>query len=273
MSRGIRIGFGQTPLTLVGASGLYGLMAAGQKSSYVTGPIQVRQSAWMSLSSYANQPYQVSLNGVQTGSLLYVLTSWPNDGGTTLPFQNWIVYDNFGGSSNPYTFIGERDDTALADSQSYAHYYLKNAGAGDYTISFYDTNSFEGGRLQYIGVWVQEIINVDTTSPLVGHSESGPTSYSGTTTDSITASLTNSANPALIVASCGSNAGTAPSAAPNAGTGWTDGGTAWNFLGDSEKWIRGENLRVTTTGTQTATFTPTGTDVYMTMMAAFKEGT
>lgn len=272
MPRGLRIGFGQTPLTLQAATGKYGMMASGQKGNYVQGPIQVRQSNWMSLSTYNFQPYNVTLNGVQTGSVLYVVTAWPNDAGTTQPFQNWIVYDNFGGSGNPYTFLGQRDDNAPVDSESYAHYYTKNVGAGDYTVSFFDTNAFESGRLQYIGVTVYEIINADTTAPLAGHSEAGPTSHAGTATDSLTGSVTTSAAPALVIASCGSNAGTAPSAAPTAGTGWTDLGSQWNFLGDSEKWIRSQSKRVTSSGAQGTTFTPTGTDVYMTMMAAFKEG-
>lgn len=236
------------------------------------GPISVRQTVWMSLATYAFQPYQVLLPGVLPGSLIYVQTAWPNDAGTTFPFSNWIVYDSNGGQGSPYTKIGERDDTAGADSESYAHYYLANSAGGDLTVSFYDTLAFEGGRLQYIGVTAHEIINANRSTPLVGHFETGPTGYSGTTLDSITGAITNTAAPALLIAGCGSNAGTAPSAAPNAGSGFTDLGAQWNFLGDSEKWIRSQCKRVTNTASQNLTFTPTGTDQYMMIAAAFKEG-
>lgn len=238
------------------------------------GPIAVRQSASMALSTYANQPYQVTLPGVLANSLIYVVTAWPNDGGTTFPFSNWIVYDSVSGIGNPYTKLGEVDDTVLADSESYAHYYQANVtGSSDYVVSFYDTLAFEGGRLQYIGVTAYEIINAVTVSALVGHAEFGPTAYSGTTTDSITGSVTNTAQPALIIASCGSNAGTAPVAAPNAGTGFTDLGAQWDFTGNgTSRWIRGESKRVTSATSQTVTFTPTGTDNYMTVVAAFRGG-
>lgn len=228
----------------------------------------------MALSTYANQPYQVTLPGVLAHSVIYVVTAWPNDNGTTFPFSNWIVYDSVSGSGSPYTFIGEVDDTALVDSESYAHYYMANvAGGGDYVVSFYDTLVFEAGRLQYIGVTAYEIVNAAAVSPLVGHAELGPTPYSGTTTDSITGAVTNSAQPALIVASCGSNAGTAPVAAPASGTGFTDLGAQWDFTGNgTSRWIRGESKRVTTATSQAITFTPTGTDNYMTVAAAFKEG-
>lgn len=243
--------------------------------SAAVGPIAVRQSASMALSTYANQPYQVTLPGVLAHSLIYVVTAWPNDSGTTFPFSNWTVYDNVGGSGSLYTKIGQVDDTVPADSESYAHWYMPNVtGNGDYTISFYDTLVFESGRLQYIGVSVYEIINAASASPLVGHAELGPTSVSGSATDAITGSVSSSAQPSLIIASCGSNAGTAPSAAPASGTGFTDEGAQWDFIGNgTSRWIRTESKRVTATGSQGLTFTPTGTDVYMTVAAAFKEGT
>lgn len=228
----------------------------------------------MALSTYANQPYQVTLPGVLSGSLIYAVVSWPNDGGTTFPFSNWIVYDSNGSQASPYSKIGEVDDTAIDDSQSYAHHFLPNSAGGDLTVSYYDTLAFEGGRLQYIGVTAFEIVNAATVSPLVGHAELGPTSISGTSTDSVTGSITNSTQPCLLIASCGSNAGTAPTAAPTAGTGFTDLGAFWDFTGNgTSRWIRSESKRVLSATSQSITFTPTGTDNYMMVVAAFKEGT
>lgn len=234
--------------------------------------IAVRQSSWFSNYTYSYQPYETTLTGVLAGSLIYAVTSWPNDTGTTLPFENFIVYDNFTTSSAPYEKLGQVNDTAMEDSQSYAHYYRKSVEGGDYTFSLFDTEEFESGRLQYMGLFVFEIINADAVSPLAGHAELGPYSVSGTTANSISGSLSVSAAPALLIGACGGNAGTAPVAAPNAGTGFTDEGAAWEFIGNgTSRWVRAQSKRITSGGTQAAHWTPTGTDVYIMTLAAFLE--
>jgi len=188
---------------------------------------------------------------VSAGSTLVVWVTW-DDTAT----KSCSVADPTNGS---YTSGPVNNDTAA--SQCLQRFYRQNVVAGSTTI----TATF-GATTDFRGIGVAEVTGAVTTGGADGSSgniQAAP----GTGTDAITtASMTNAAQPALIVACSMDVTG---SAVPAAGTGFTSNGSNASLL-----W-RVESKRLTTTSsTQAATFTAGaggGSDGYITAGFIFDE--
>jgi len=188
--------------------------------------------------------WKVTLNNVQAGSTIYVVGTWPNIA-NTYPSMN--VTDG----TNTYTLLDRYDDTPSGHWQSLGHWYAANVPAGSYTINMTPTpTTWE----DYVGIAVFEIGGV-SAAPLVAHALNFQSKLPpGSNT--VKVNLTNSASSGLLVAVSMDDYGSVAPAAPLVGNGFTDAGSLWDFLRVGNPSTRAEYALVSSTGAQTATFSP-----------------
>ena len=196
----------------------------------------------------------VTITGVTAGSTL-VATVTVDDTGSNATIS---VSD---GTS--YTPVDQ--DRETTDVQFTKNFYLPNAGAGSHTV----TATYDSSRLAR-GIVVAEIGGAATTSPLNAHNV-GEQPTPGTGTDGVTISTTNTVQPVGIY---GVSFRVPGGAAPAAGTGFTGPGggatnTFWNFTTAAQ--ARSEFKRVTTIGTQSATWTAAGNTEHSSFILVFAE--
>lgn len=189
---------------------------------------------------------------VSAGSTLVVWVTWDDTNTATCS-----VADPTNGT---YTAGSVNNDTG--DSQAFQRFFKQNVAAGSTTI----TATF-GAGVDFRGIAVAEVTGAVTTGGSDGSSGNIQASPPGTSADAITtASMTNAAQPALIVA-CSMNV--TGSTVPAAGTGFTSNGSDATLL------FRVESKRLTTTSsTQAATFTDAtggGANHYITAGFIFDE--
>ena len=139
--------------------------------------------------------------------------------------------------------------------------YLPNCESGITSV----TVTYNGGAPGALNLLIAEYSGIATTSPLIGVTSGNAQAAPGTTANAITSTGLSVASgvPAMIMGlvCVGGDGDTV------AGTGYT------GRLLSNSTWLF-EDLRATTTGTQTATATAAthgGTDSYITFTAAFKE--
>lgn len=197
----------------------------------------------------------VSISNTQAGALFDVYVGFIN---------NNIIDSITDTQGNTYTQIGSPIDMTAAGYKM-AHYYAQNIVGGSsantitVTLHFAETSK---------SVHVKEIRggvisgNPDTSA---GQTQTSPT----TSTDALTSgTATSTGQPALISGMSVEVTNTANT--PAAGTGFSSDATATNTFASVWAW-RMESNRVTSTGSQAATFTAHANTLHGTMMAVFDE--
>ena len=195
------------------------------------------------------------------GSTIYVVFTEPNccSGGDGTPVY---ITDSQG---NTYTQLDQIDD--LVASQTVVHFAAYNIKGGALTVNAtFNTNDF-------IGMVAVEISGV-TAAPLIAHKGNLQT-VSGTTANSITSgNLAGGSNPAILVAVSSNTSENSNPAAPLASTGFTSGGSFWNWNGyqgtPNAPGTTLESKVLSSPGSVAATFSPPGSDNYITVAALFQ---
>jgi hypothetical protein len=193
--------------------------------------------------------WNVILNGVLAGSTIYVVGTWPNFASN---YPTMTVTDG----ANTYTLLDRHDDLAnkmqgIQGTQSMGHWYAANVSAGNYTINMAPTTqTFE----DWVGLVAFEVAGVSST-PLDGHALNTQVSISpGTNTVNATVTSTNSSG-ILIAVTFDDIDATAPTQ-PLAGSGFTGVGPLWDFTHAGMPAAAAEYLLITSSGANTATFSP-----------------
>jgi hypothetical protein len=175
--------------------------------------------------------------------------------------------------TNTYTQLDRYDDRTtfnlgIQGTQSVGHWYAANVQAGTYTINMAPASpTFE----DWVGVVVFEITGV-SANPLDGHTLTFQSSIPlGMNTVAATVTNTNSSG-ILIAVTFDDIDATAPTS-PLPGSGLSDLGALWDFTKSGKPAARAEYSSVTSSGTQTATFSPQEggpqSPNYMTLGAVF----
>ncbi len=210
--------------------------------------------------------WNVTLNNVQAGSTIYVVSTWPNFASS---YPTMAVTDG----TNTYTQLDRYDDRTtfnlgVQGTQSVGHWYAANVQAGTYTINMAPaTPTFE----DWVGVVVFEITGV-SANPLDGHALVFQSSIPpGTNTVAATVTNTNSSG-ILIAVTFDDIDATAPTA-PLPDSTFTDLGALWDFTKGGKPAARAEYSSVSSSGAHTATFSPQEggpqSPNYMTLGAVF----
>jgi hypothetical protein len=216
--------------------------------------------------------WNVTLNGVQAGSTIYVVGTWPNFSNT---YPTMAVTDS---GSHTYTLLDRYDDKkvlmkGIQGTQSMGHWYAANVGAGSYTINMAPVpQTFE----DWVGLVAFEVAGASST-PLDGHTlnfQAGIPPGSNTVNATVT---TNNSSGILIAVTFDDIAFTAPTE-PLAGSGFTSvARPLWNFAPiptTGGPAAAAEYLLITSSGAHTATFSPQegGSQFpdYMTCAAVFQ---
>jgi hypothetical protein len=216
--------------------------------------------------------WNVTLNGVQAGSTIYVVGTWPNFSNT---YPTMAVTDS---GSHTYTLLDRYDDKkvlmkGIQGTQSMGHWYAANVGAGSYTINMAPVpQTFE----DWVGLVAFEVAGASST-PLDGHTlnfQAGIPPGSNTVNATVT---TNNSSGILIAVTFDDIAFTAPTE-PLASSGFTSvARPLWNFAPvptTGGPAAAAEYLLITSSGAHTATFSPQegGSQFpdYMTCAAVFQ---
>lgn len=178
-------------------------------------------------------------SAVIVGSTLWCAVTTHDVTGATIS-----VSDSVNGS---WTLLDSIDDSTNATRT--AHFYFPNTAAGTpvvtATLSLASTLN---------AIWISEVNGV-TGSPLDGHAGQVQASP-GSGTDAVSSSsASNTKQPGLTIGLSVDNRTVTP-VAPAAGTAFTDLGAGWNISGTGNM-ARLESKRVTSVGSQSATFTGT----------------
>jgi hypothetical protein len=215
----------------------------------------IRQSAQYTAYPGDNSTaWKVTLNGVQAGSTIYVVGTWPNFAST---YPTMAVTDS---GSNTYTLLDRYDDKTLRNlgiqgTQSMGHWYAKNVSGGSYTINMSPTpGTFE----DWVGLVAFEVAGASST-PLDGHTLNTQASVPpGTNTVSATVTTNNSSG-ILIAVTFDDVDATAPTE-PLAGSGFTGvSSPLWDFAQKPTPpgpAAGAEYAFITSSGAHTATFSP-----------------
>lgn len=171
----------------------------------------------------------------------------------------WIVTLNTGtqtvtGNSNTYTFVGS---SALTNSVCLSAYFCQNANSGATAVATSDTGAFAIYAAEYSGIATSGG-SLGSSFGTTGSFGLGANVASSGATGSITA---NAAAFAMVVDAAGIQ-----SASPNSGTFNAGTTLTWVTRAPDPTWLTGssvvdgraEDIRVTVTGTVTATFGTTG---------------
>jgi hypothetical protein len=219
----------------------------------------IRQSAqYTAYPGDNSSAWNVTLNGVQAGSTIYVVGTWPNFnriGG----YPNMAVTDS---GSHTYTMLDRYNDTTtlmqgIQGTQSMGHWYAANVGAGSYTINMAPTpQTFE----DWVGLVAFEVAGASST-PLDGHALNFQAGIApGTDTVNATVTSTNSSG-ILIAVTFDDIDATAPTE-PLAGSGFTSvARPLWHFAQSVTHPTGGpaagaEYAIITSSGAHAATFSP-----------------
>jgi hypothetical protein len=216
-----------------------------------------------------NSPaWTVTLNGVQAGSTIYVVGTWPNFSNT---YPTMGVTDS---GSNTYTLLDRYDDkTILAlgvqGSQSMGHWYAANVGAGSYTINMSPTaQTFE----DWVGLVAFEVAGVSST-PLGGHTLNFQAGVPPGT-DSVNAAATSTNSSGILIAFTFDDVDATAPTGPLAGSGLIGVGSFWDFTRLGRPAASAEYAIITSSGAHTATFSPQEAGAqapdYMTSAAIFQ---
>jgi hypothetical protein len=194
-------------------------------------------------------------NGLATGgsatTLVDTSKSWTTNQWAGKNLFNLSNVTNVTVSSNTATTLTFPSTSASASGNVYA--------VGDYVK--FTTSAFD----DYPGGVIAEVAGVVTTGGLAGHNAAIATVSGTNSATSGTAALGSS--PVMVLGfSFNDSTGTSPYE-PAAGTGFTSAGTGWqwNLSGPT---IRMEYENVANPGTKAATFTPSGSDNFVTFMVA-----
>jgi hypothetical protein len=191
--------------------------------------------------------WNVTLNNVQTGSTIYVVSTWPNFASN---YPTMAVMDG----TNTYTQLDRYDDrttfnSGIQGTQSVGHWYAANVQAGTYTINMAPASpTFE----DWVGVVVFEITGV-SANPLDGHAlviQSGIPPG----TNTVTATVTNTNSSGILIAVTFDDIDATAPTSPLPGSGLTDLGALWDFTKSGKPAARAEYSSVSSPGTHTATF-------------------
>jgi hypothetical protein len=210
--------------------------------------------------------WNVTLNNVQAGSTIYVVSTWPNFANS---YPTMAVTDG----TNTYTQLDRYDDRTtfnlgIQGTQSVGHWYAANVQAGTYTINMAPASpTFE----DWVGVVVFEITGV-SANPLDGHALAFQSSIPpGTNT--VAAAVTNTNSSGILIAVTFDDIDATAPTTPLPGSGLTDLGALWDFTKSGKPAARAEYSSVSSSGTQTATFSPQEggpqSPNYMTLGAVF----
>ena len=212
----------------------------------------IRQSAQYTAYPGDNSTaWNVTLNGVQAGSTIYVVGTWPNSAST---YPTMAVTDG----SNTYTLLDRYDDTALLmlgiqGTQSMGHWYAANVSAGSYTINMSPTpQTYE----DWVGLVAFEVAGVSSNPEHTLHFQPGIPPGTNTVNATVT---TNNSSGILIAVTFDDVDATAPTE-PLAGSGFTSvASPLWDFAqtptppGPS---AAAEYALITASGAHTAAFSP-----------------
>lgn len=192
-----------------------------------------------------------TLTGVATNSCIVGIVGW-GDSGNTINISS--VTDGSGGVS-----VGSKVHVAT-DNQSGAIFWKEGMSSGSktFTVTFSSTTPYRRIRLF-------EVSGIATTSAGDGDTGQGQSSV-GTTTDSISSGLMGSTSNATdYIFGLGQDVGNA-----DPGSGTISAGTGYTLIG-SNQILYGEWKAVSSTGTQTATFTDTKNSDRTTFVLALKK--
>jgi hypothetical protein len=211
--------------------------------------------------------WKVTLNNVQAGSTIYVVGTWPNFADK---YPTMAVTDT---GLNTYFLLDRHDDLTnfnlgIQGTQSMGHWYAANVKAGNYTINMSPSPAtFE----DWVAVAAFEIAGV-SPSPIDGHALNFQSSVApGSNT--VTATAANGNSTGILVAVTFDDIDSTAPTVPLAGSGFNDLGPLWDFTQTGKSAARAEFEFISSSGTQTATFSPQEggqqSPNYMTAVAIF----
>ena len=227
----------------------------------------IRQSvAYNAYPGSNSSSWRVELADVLAGSTIYVVGTWPN-------FSSRYASMGVTDGTNAYALLGRYDDTArfnlgIQGTQSVGHWYASNVPAGSYSINM---RPVPGTFEDFVGLIAFEVAGV-TASPLDG-SALVFQAHVAPGLDTLGAALVSS-NPAgiLIAMAIDDVDGTVPTV-PLVGTGATDAGQFFDFLGDGNASSRAEYALFSSSGSHSVRFSPQERGVqspdYITVAAFF----
>jgi hypothetical protein len=243
-----------------------------------SGPFIRQVATYTGSAAGSNSPWTATLTGVLAGDSIYVVGYWPNFAST---YPTMGVSDG----SGTYTQLDRLDDTetkvvggsfaGIGGTQSMGHWVLQNVSAGTHVVAMApNPNTFE----DWAGVVAIEVANVHAVSEN-GHNIANEVNAAAGAND-IQISITNSAQPALLVAVTATTMDYTAPTGPTAGTGMTQQQQIWPFVsppGNPAGLVAYSSSLVTTTGTPvTVDLTPNEptasgtTPNYLTAVAAFE---
>ncbi|HWX30518.1 MAG TPA: hypothetical protein VNZ53_24130 [Steroidobacteraceae bacterium] len=229
----------------------------------------IRQSAQYSAYPGDNSSgWNVTLRGVQPGSTIYVVGTWPN---FTDNYPTMAVTDS---GSNTYRLLDRHDDRTtlqlgIQGTQSMGHWYAANVGGGDYTINMAPMpQTFE----DWVGIVAFEVAGVSST-PLDGHALNPQTGIApGMNT--VIATVTSTKSSGILIAVTFDDIDATAPTQPLAGSAFTGVGPLWDFTHAGNPAAYAEYAIIATSGPHTATFSPQegGSEYpdYMTCAAIFQ---